>query len=216
MYNKHTDMHYIYYLHLGDNIPFYVGKTNNPYSRTYQHRRTYGSNTNMEILEETTNETWRETEEFYIQMFRYWGFILKNGFKGGGGASYWTDAQKNNESRRQKLSKPKPKGFGDKIRNNRNHKLAAELSRKANEKHYKKGSERNKKISVKLKNRKVNWTGTPIIQLNFEGNIIKEFISTRQAGFELRGNSGESIRKCLKGIQKTAYGFIWKYKKICT
>ena len=204
-------MYYIYYLHLGDNIPFYVGKTNNPNSRTYQHKRTYGSNTNLEILEETNNETWRETEEFYIQIFRYWGFKLKNGFKGGGGASYWTVAQKNNESRRQKLSKPKPKGFGDKIRNNRNHKLAGELSRKANEKHYKKGSKRNKKISDKLKGRKVNWTGIPIIQLDLENNIIQEFISIRQAGFTLRGNQGEPIRKCLKGLQKTAYGFKWKY-----
>tara|TARA_R110002050_G_C8719063_1_gene496244 strand:+ start:97 stop:714 length:618 start_codon:yes stop_codon:yes gene_type:complete len=205
-------MHYIYYLHSGDNTPFYVGKTNNPNSRKYQHNRTYGSNTCLEILEEVNNETWRETEEFYIQMFRYWGFKLKNGFKGGGGASYWTDAQKNNENRRQKLSKPKPKGFGDKVKKNRNHKLAGELARKSNEKHYKKGSERNKKISAKLKGRKVDWTGTPIIQLDLENNIIQEYVSIRQAGFSLRGTPGESIRKCLKGLQKSAYGFLWRYK----
>ena len=141
-------MHYIYYLHLGDDVPFYVGKTNNPNSRTYQHRRTYGSNTTLEILEETNNETWRETEEFYIQMFRYWGFKLKNGFKGGGGASYWSDAQKNNESRRQKLSKPKPKGFGDKIRKNRNHKLCGELSRKAMKNIIKKAANGIKKLVI--------------------------------------------------------------------
>jgi hypothetical protein len=211
MYNKHIDMHYIYYLHLGDDIPFYVGKTNNPNSRTYQHRRTYGSNTNLEILEETNNETWRETEEFYIQMFRCWGFKLKNGFKGGGGASYWTDAQKNNESRRQKLSKPKPKGFGDKVRDSRNHKKAGKAAGISNQKHYKLGSKRNKKISEALKGRFVDWTGDNIIQFDLEDNFIKEWPSIRQAGSVLRGTNGETIRKCLKGLQKTAYGFKWKY-----
>ena len=206
-------IYYIYYLHTGNNIPFYVGKTNNPNSRKHQHKHKLGFKVYLEIIEEVCDETWRETEDFYINMFRSWGFVLTNGFKGGGGASYWTDEQKNNEVRRQKLSKPKPKGFGDKIRNNRNHKLAGELARKSNEKHYVKGSERNKKISNKLKGRKVDWTGTPIIQLDLEDNFTQEWPSIRQAGFALRGNQGESIRKCLKGLQKTAYGFKWIYKK---
>lgn len=71
---------------------------------------------------------------------------------------------------------------------------------------------KNKKISQKLKGRKVDWTGDSIIQFDLEGNFIKEWISIRQAGLELRGNQGESIRKCLKGNQKSAYGYIWKYK----
>ena len=41
----------IYYLHNGDNIPFYIGKTKNKnLHRNYQHKYTYGNNTILEIL----------------------------------------------------------------------------------------------------------------------------------------------------------------------
>lgn len=69
-----------------------------------------------------------------------------------------------------------------------------------------------KKISQKLKGRKVDWTGDCILQFDDKGNIIKEWPSIRQAGLNISNTSGEPIRKCLKGLQKTAYGFIWKYK----
>jgi hypothetical protein len=69
-----------------------------------------------------------------------------------------------------------------------------------------------KKISQKLKGRKVDWTGDNIIQLDLNNNIIKEWPSIRQAGLELTNTSGETIRKCLIGLQKTAYGYKWEYK----
>ena len=215
MYNKIQDMeniHYIYYLHYGDNIPFYIGKTNNPSSRKNGHKHKLKQNIELIIIDQSNDEDWRWMEEFYIQIFRSWGFKLSNGFKGGGGASYWTEEQKSNPIRRSKLSKPKPVGFGDKIRQNRDHKAAGIKSSITNQKHYVNGSERNKKISQKLKGRKVDWTGDKILQFDLQENFIQEWSSIRQAGFKLRGNQGESIRKCLKGLQKTAYGFIWKYK----
>jgi hypothetical protein len=52
----------------------------------------------------------------------------------------------------------------------------------------------------------------PIIQLDLNSNIIREWPSIRQAGLELANTSGETIRKCLIGLQKTAYGYKWKYK----
>jgi hypothetical protein len=52
----------------------------------------------------------------------------------------------------------------------------------------------------------------PIIQSDLNGNFIQEWPSIRQAGLEIKGTSGETIRKCLKGLQKTAYGFYWKYQ----
>jgi hypothetical protein len=72
---------------------------------------------------------------------------------------------------------------------------------------------KNKKISQKLKGRNVDWTGTSILQFDDRDNFIKEWPSIRQAGFELKGNQGEPIRKCLKGLQETAYGYKWKYKE---
>jgi hypothetical protein len=204
--------HYIYYLHKEDNIPFYIGKTNNPNNRKNVHKNKLKCNIELVVIDEAVGEEWRQLEEFYIQLFRSWGFILTNGFKGGGGASYWTDKQKYNPIRRNKLSKPKPKGFGDKIKNNRDHKAAGKKSSLSNQKHYISGSARNQKISQKLKGRKVDWTGDNIIQLDLNGNFIKEWPSIRQAGIELANTSGETIRKCLKGLQKSAYGYKWQYK----
>lgn len=54
--------------------------------------------------------------------------------------------------------------------------------------------------------------GKYIIQYDLEGNFIKEWPSIRQAGQKLANTNGETIRKCLKGLQKTAYDFKWKYK----
>ena len=59
-------IYYIYYLHKGDNVPFYIGKTNNPTTRKNKHKTKYGPFTKLEVLEETTTEFWRELEEFYI------------------------------------------------------------------------------------------------------------------------------------------------------
>jgi hypothetical protein len=203
-------MYYIYIL-LKNNIPFYVGKTNNPATRRNKHTITFGKDIELLVIDNANNETWRELEEFYIQLFRSWNFILKNGFKGGGGASYWTNEQKQNPIRKAKLSKPKPKGFGDKISKNRDHKEAGRLSSISNQKHYKLGSDRNNKISKALKGRLVNWTGDSITQYNINGDFVKEWPSIRQAGLELANTNGETIRKCLIGLQKTAYGHVWKY-----
>lgn len=206
-------IYYIYYLHYGDGIPFYVGKTNNLVARKNKHKIKYGKDIFIECLKETTTEEWRQLEEFYIQVFRYWGFTLTNGFKGGGGASYWTEEQKNNPIRSKKLSKPRTQEVINKIKNNRDHKKAGKNSSISNKNrgHYNKGSERNLKISNKLKGRFVDWTGDNINQYDLKGNFIKEWPSIRQAGLKIKGTNGETIRKCLKGLQKTAYGFKWQY-----
>lgn len=54
--------------------------------------------------------------------------------------------------------------------------------------------------------------GNTIIQMDLNNNFIKEWPSIRKAGYDIAGTNGETIRKCLKELQKTAYGFKWKYK----
>jgi group I intron endonuclease len=51
-----------------------------------------------------------------------------------------------------------------------------------------------------------------ILQYDLEGNFIKEYISASQAGREIKHN-GNSISDCLNGKQKTAFGYVWKYKE---
>jgi hypothetical protein len=51
----------------------------------------------------------------------------------------------------------------------------------------------------------------PVFQYNLNGYLIKEWDGFIDIKKEL--NYDQSlIRKCCKGLQKTAYGFIWKYK----
>lgn len=54
-------------------------------------------------------------------------------------------------------------------------------------------------------------TGRAILQMDDDGNIIKEFESVALASKEA-GVSPKSIRDAAKGVQKHAGGFVWKYK----
>lgn len=51
---------------------------------------------------------------------------------------------------------------------------------------------------------------TPILQFDLFGNFIKEHNSASEAEMELKGKKGDNIRSCIRGEQKTAYGFLWK------
>lgn len=51
-----------------------------------------------------------------------------------------------------------------------------------------------------------------IVQLDKEGHIINEYASTNEICHKLNISSAENIRCVLRGKQKTAYGYIWKYK----
>lgn len=92
------------------------------------------------------------------------------------------------EETKQKISKanskPKPKGFGDNIKQNRNHILIGEKNSK------------------------------PILQLDQQNNLIQEFKSIKDA-LEYFGKSinNSCITACLKGRQKTSFGYVWKYKE---
>lgn len=49
----------------------------------------------------------------------------------------------------------------------------------------------------------------PILQFTLDGEFIREWPSTTDVGKEVIKN----INHCLKGRNKTAYGFVWKYKE---
>ena len=52
-----------------------------------------------------------------------------------------------------------------------------------------------------------------IVQIDKEGNVIKEYGSILEICQVFNIKRGDNIRNVLKGKQKTAYGFFWKYKK---
>lgn len=62
---------------------------------------------------------------------------------------------------------------------------------------------------------KINMRGKqckPIIQYNLNGDFIKEWKSFKEISNEL-GFYNSGLCFCCRGIQKTAYGFVWKYKE---
>lgn len=64
----------------------------------------------------------------------------------------------------------------------------------------------------KRDNEFISKISKPILQLDLQGNFIKEFDSAKSASLEL-GIDSSCIGKCCKGKRKTCGGFIWKYKE---
>ena len=88
----------IYYLHKGDKVPFYVGKTKNiPNKREKEHQKHL--NNSSIILEVVAYvEDWKYWEKHYINLFKNLGHPLINKNSGGGGPEIVK------ESTKQKIS----------------------------------------------------------------------------------------------------------------
>lgn len=194
-------------------VPFYVGKAKNPIRRKHKHYQKYGTSINLEIIDEV--EDWRYWEEFYIWLFKSWGFKLENKNNGGGGPSNYTEEQK------QKMRKPRP-GSGKKISKTlkeRNH--SKYYTNDVKEKISKNNKGKSKpfsdthKIAMGIAKRK---QAKPVLQYDLEDNFIKEWESKGQAAFWIKSQTGKTsnltsqIKDCILGKQKTAFGFKWKYK----
>ena len=89
----------IYYLHRGDKIPFYVGKTKNLKNRLNTHKFIFGKDIFIEFLDKV--EDWKYWEKHYISLFKNLGYILENKNNGGGGPSEGVIFP---EERKQKIS----------------------------------------------------------------------------------------------------------------
>lgn len=191
---------YIYFLHYGDGVPFYVGKSVNPKSRCVcKHRANFGLNTQFEVIDETINKEWKFWETHYIALFKTWGFNLKNKNKGGGGANIGV---KFSEERNRKISiANKGKSHSNKGRPfTEEHKAKIKATRGF------------------LKGRKNTWKdklGKPVIQYDLEGNLIQEFSSVYAANEFLKVKNPDrngQVGRCANGYNQTAYNFKWKFK----
>jgi hypothetical protein len=89
----------IYYLHRGDKIPFYIGKTKKLKNRLNTHKYIFGKNIFIEYIDEV--EDWKYWEKHYISLFKNLGYILENKNNGGGGPSEGIIFP---EGRKQKIS----------------------------------------------------------------------------------------------------------------
>lgn len=95
----------------------------------------------------------------------------------------------------KKLGKKMPFGFAEKQR-------IIHIGKRLTE-------ETKKKISTKLKNNPKK--SKIILQIDADGNIVKEWASSQEA--ERNGYKHSSINLCCKGIYKQHKGYVWKYKE---
>lgn len=199
-----------------NNIPKYIGKTNNLSKRIAYHLlydkkkskkfdwikslRSRGLKPILEVIEITNENNWEFWEQHYISLYKSWGFELKNMTFGGDG---------------NKL-KRLPENWKRKIRES-----CKELGkgRKFSEEHRKnmslsKTGKKTKKIySEEERLKRVEWNkihkSKPVLQYDLEGNFIREYTSIKEAE--------ESINKTglthyFKGNFKHCGGYKWKYK----
>lgn len=208
----------IYYLHKGDNIPFYIGYTKSPKTRITNHRQTYGIEVEMEEIDECLNEEKKQIESLWIGLFKSWGFDLLNKNTGGGGPLTHSKESKDKykEWRKDKKpmlgkkqspitverkskalkGRPKPDGFGDMMREVR---LGVP-----------KPEGTGQKISQKLKGRPSKKIRI-VVQKDLNGNIIAKYNGIDEAGRKTNSNPS-TISKVCRGIFSQTNGYKWSYE----
>ncbi len=188
----------IYYLHKGDHKPFYVGKSKSHLKRLENHKQTYGADTQIEIISEVKN--WRRWEKYYIKKYLDLGYVLRNKNEGGGGVDIMSQETKD-KIRQKAVGRPSVnKG-------------------KTNMPHKGKPFSKKHKLAIKetrgfLKDREVTWLSQPVLQYDLDDNFIKEFGSITEAQYTMDKPDSDGVGACCRGIQKTAYGYKWKYKQL--
>jgi hypothetical protein len=193
----------IYFLHDGNNIPFYVGETSQPLKyRLSHHKRKLGNKIHIELIEEV--EDWRFWETYWIQQFKVWGYKLTNKNNGGGGCE--KGISKHTIESRKKIGASK---IG-KILSNET-KLKQSISNKGISRNKGNSFAKGHTLSPESISNIVEKRKKIIYQLDKQDNIIKEWSSIKEASLGLKIQSSD-INNCCRGKNKTAGGYKFRYK----
>ena len=223
----------IYYLHRGDKVPFYVGKTKNSLKKREREHKNKLQNKNivLETIDEVFDSEWKFWEKHYISLFRSWGFELENRNDGGGGSTSRSEEFKNRLSQQRKGKKPinVEKSIlqfdleGNFIKKWESYTQAYDvlknqgISKAARGEHLQASNYiwcYEKDYTSKLildKVYKIKDSTIPVLQFDINMNFINEYSSIQNASKHLNKKPA-AICECCKEKRKTAYGFIWKYK----
>lgn len=214
----------IYYLHYGDNVPIYVGKTNSCLKvRLSSHKGRYkNKNIYIEEIDEILLKDWKFWECYWIEQFKQWGFILDNKNEGGGGL------KEHSKSTKLKISKSKKgisnvalkgrvrldisKALKGKKRPDLSQKLKGRISPMKGKQFSQEHKQKIKESRGFLKFRQNTWQSIPVEQYDLNGTFIRYFDSQKEASIFME-IKGDGVGMCCRGKQKTAYGYIWKFKK---
>ncbi|MDC3250316.1 NUMOD1 domain-containing DNA-binding protein [bacterium] len=205
---------YIYYLHRGDNIPFYVGKTINKGLRKAEHRWKNKGNCKPEfvIVDEIPTEEWIFWEKYWVSQIKTWGFELENKTQGGGGVAFKTPESRKKQS--QSLmghiisDKTKEKMRQSALGRHHTPQQSQRLSQSLKEYYSKNdGSFKGKKHTEETKNK----IRKPMEVYDLEGNLVGEYNSLKEAAKSHNTDAGNVIKN-MKRCGKFK-GLIWRYKK---
>jgi hypothetical protein len=231
----------IYCIFDENGIPLYIGKTKQKLSiRESQHQRRLKIKISINEIDLVKESEWKFWESYWIEQFKNWGFDLLNKNQGGGGPEFHPKNVREKMSNTfrpgtsQKLKGKKRPDVSKRLRGSKLPKETCEKISKAkqghecyntertekiktsNQKHYQPGSNRNKQISNTTKGRKNPYItltrSIPIIQRDKKRNFIREWNSATLAAQSLN-KSPSAISECCSGKRKSAYNYIWEYKK---
>jgi hypothetical protein len=205
----------------------YIGKTKN--SRKNNHKKTYGNQIIYTIIDEIhslNRKDWEPLETYWIEQFRQWGFEIVNKNKGGGGPITHTDES------RKKMRYNRPYLYKSVLQYDLNGNILKEWDNISNASLFlnKPGCAivetcLNKRKSAygfiwRYKNEPLNQDYIysknkpykPIIQYDMCGCFIKKWDSIKEASHIINIHTS-NISSCCRGKQKSAGGYIWKYKE---
>ena len=194
----------IYYLHRGDNIPMYIGKSTRPKTRMHPHRKKFGD-IKMKIIAEVKTSEWKKWEMYYIEHYKSLGYSLENKNKGGGGSTIQSKEQINNRVRKNTGKKRTPQQCENISNGLQGREFSDERNKKIGDTQRGVSKPKSKKLIAALKK--------PIYQFDKQGNFIKEWESCTDAG-KYYGHKNTIMNALNLHRCKTAYGFIWKRNKI--
>jgi hypothetical protein len=95
------------YILLENEIPVYLGKTNEPLRRLREHKMNFSKDVVLEVIDEVEENEWMFWEQWWIEVFNSWNITLLNKNKGGGGPNQQTQHSKKLIGNKQKgIKKP--------------------------------------------------------------------------------------------------------------
>jgi hypothetical protein len=213
---------YIYMLTEHGN-PFYIGYTNSLETRIRAHRKAFGKHIEIEQLDKV--EKVKYWEKFYIDLFRQWGFELRNKNNGGGGMVNASDETKHLmsitrmgkkdtlETRKNKSMAAKGKKFKDEHKRKLSESkigiskpaisegLKAKYASMSDEEREQWAEAKREGIKNRVMPSKYSKSAThPINQYDLEGNFIKQWKNGAEINRELGIDDGQ-LSKHMKKLQ---------------
>jgi hypothetical protein len=208
---------YIYLVENCFNDPnkVYIGKTKNPNSRKSAHKINFGSDIIFNIIDQVNSldkQVWEPIETYWINQFKAWEFNVQNKNNGGGGPSY-----RSKELIEKQIQRQLGKKHSQETCNKRSQSMKKVWESKTDVVGYNKGkilSEETKNKMSKSAPKVRPYAYKKVIQYDLNGNVIKEHNSITEACLSVgKINRQGDITSVCRGKQKSAFGYIWKYKE---